>query len=250
MFVRVLRAGSTPGHPLTGFVIDDTLAVDAGPLGHALSVDEQAEIDAVLLTHSHIDHVAGLPVFLDNVYRLRPTCPNVYANSATLESLQTDLFNGRLMPDFIALSRTMPPFLCTEEVPHGQFRVGRYSVLPLKLDHTVPTTGYLIDDGESAVAILTDTGPVPDVFAPLARWPRLNAVFLECSYPQRLTDLAAVTKHLTTAQFADAARAFPPEVEVYATHIKPRYWDEIVAELRTCGLPNMRVGEPGGEYEI
>jgi ribonuclease BN (tRNA processing enzyme) len=250
MRVHILRSGPTPGHPLTGFVIDGVLAVDAGPLGHALGVDEQANVADVLLTHSHIDHVAGLPIFLDNVYRLRPGCPMIRANSATLESLQTDVFNGRQMPDFIALSRTMPPFLCTEEVPNGQSRVGRYSVMPLELDHTVPTTGYLIDDGETAVAILTDTGPVPEVFAPLARRPRLKAVFLECSYPRRLTELAAVTKHLTTAQFADAARTFPPEVEVYATHIKPRYWDEIVAELQASGVPNVRVGEPGEVVEV
>ena len=250
MRVHVLRSGPTPGHPLTGFVIDGTLAVDAGPLGHALSVDEQANISDVLITHSHIDHVAGLPVFLDNVYRLRPTCPTIRANTATLESLQTDLFNGRLMPDFIALSRTMPPFLCTEEVPAGQFRVERYTVLPLELDHTVPTTGYLIDDGETAVAFLTDTAPVPEVFAQLARRPRLMAVFLECSYPRRLTELAAVTKHLTTEQFADAARAFPPGVTVYATHVKPRYWDDIVAELQASGVANVRVGEPGEVYEV
>lgn len=243
MRVHVLPAGPHPGHPLTGFVLDGVLAVDAGPLGHALSVADQAAVADVLLTHSHIDHVAGLPVFLDAVYQMRPTCPTVHALPHTLACLQSDLFNDRLMPDFLGLSRTLPPFLRVKEVvPEWPFTVGKYAVTPVPLDHTVPTVGYGIDDGESAVAILTDTAPVPAVFDRVAAMPRLRAVFLECSYPRRLTDLARLTTHLTTDQFAAAARRFPPGVPVYPVHIKPRYWDEMTAELRELGF---RAGEIG-----
>jgi ribonuclease BN (tRNA processing enzyme) len=221
------------------------LAVDAGPLGHALSVEDQSAITDVLLTHAHIDHIAGLPVFLDNVYQAGTKCPTIHAQPDTLHTLQTDLFNGRLMPDFIGMSRTLPPFLHLLEVGLGQFRVGRYSIVALPLDHTVPTVGYLIDDGSTAVAILTDTASVPEVIAPLARWPRLRAVFLECSFPRRMAHLAAITKHLTTEQFCEAMSRFPPEVGVYAVHIKPRYWYEVLTELQNEESATVRIGEPG-----
>jgi ribonuclease BN (tRNA processing enzyme) len=248
MRVQVLRSGSSPGHPLTGFLVDGTLAIDAGPLGQFAPAEELANITDVLLTHSHIDHVAGLPIFLDTVYGMRPTCPTIHALPDTLKTLQSDLFNDRLMPDFIALGQTLPPFLRTAEVPNGQFRLGRYTILPMTLQHTVPTIGYLVDDGITAAAFITDTAPVPEILGPLARWPRLQAVFLECSFPHRMHELAAISKHHTTEQFLLAARKFPPSVMVYAIHLKPRYWDEILREVNRCGLPNVRIGEPGQVY--
>jgi len=248
MRVQVLPCGGTvPGHPLTGFVVDGVLAVDAGPLATFGSVDQQGAIRDVLLTHSHIDHVAGLPVFLDTVYRLADPPPTLHATHDTLDALRRDLFNDRLMPDFFALSERLPPFLTAREVvPDRPVAVGQYTVTPIRLDHAVPTVGYLIDDRTSAVAILTDTGPVPDVIASLTHWPRLKVVFMECSYPRRLTDLAAVTKHQTTDQFAEAARAFPKSVRVFANHVKPRFHSEVLAELNEMGFV---IGEPGQTVE-
>lgn len=244
MRVQVLSCGgAAPGHPLTGFLVDGVLAVDAGPLATFGSVAEQGAIRDVLLTHSHIDHVAGLPMFLDIVYRLTADPPAVHATRATLDALRTDVFNDRLMPDFVALSETLPPFLtCREVEPHRPFAVGRYTVTAIPVEHTVPTVAYLIDDRAAAVAVVTDTGPVPGVIEPLARWPRLKAVFLECSYPRRLTELAALTKHLTTDQFAEAARAFPKGVPVFATHVKPRHCAEVTAELAELGFAVAEAG--------
>lgn len=252
MRVHVLpaSAGGLPGHPLTGFVVDGRLAVDAGSLG-SIPLGEQAAVAHVLLTHAHIDHVAGLPIFLDNVYQTGDRCPEVHALPHTLDALQSDLFNGRLMPDFIGMSRQMSPFVAVHPVvPDRPFAVAGYTVTPIPLRHTIPTVGYLIDDKSSAVAILVDTAPVPEVLAALANWPRLRAVFLECSFPNRLAGLADVTDHLTTEQFLAAVRRLPPGVRGYAVHVKPRHWDEVTAELLAGGLPNVAVGEPGMTVEV
>ena len=243
-------ADGLPGHPLTGFVIDGRLAVDAGPLG-TLPLDRQAAVEHVLLTHAHIDHVAGLPIFLDNVYQDDDRSPQVYGLPETLAALQSDLFNGRLMPDFIGMSKQMPPFVViTPVVPDRPFAVGGYTVTPIPLRHTIPTVGYLIDDKTSAVAILTDTAPVPDVLTALANWPRLKAVFLECSFPNVMADLAEISRHHTTAQFLDAVKRLPPGVRVYAVHVKPRYWAEVTGELKAGGLANVAVAEPGTTVEV
>lgn len=249
MRVQVLSCGgAVPGHPYTGFLVDGVLAIDAGTLGTFGAVAELGAVRDILLTHSHVDHVGGLPIFLDTVYRLSATPPTVHATADTLDSLRRDIFNDRVMPDFFALSETMPPFVASREVvPNRPFAVGRYSVTPIPVEHTVPTVAYLIDDRSVAVAVVTDTGQVPGVIEPLARWPRLKAVFLECSYPRRLTELAGLTKHLTTDQFAEAALAFPKSVRVFATHVKPRYHAEVVAELAELGF---EPGEPGRIVEV
>jgi ribonuclease BN (tRNA processing enzyme) len=251
VFILPGSSAGTPGHPLTGFVIDGRLAIDAGPLGGVGTPDEQAQIADVLLTHAHIDHVAGLPVFLDNVYRMRHPCPAVHALPDTLDAIQTDVFNDRLMPDFIGMSRRMEPFVSVHPVtPNMPFAVGRYTVTPIPLRHTIPTVGYLIDDKTDAVAILTDTGPIPEVLAAVVKWPRLRAVFLECSFPNELEELARVTQHQTVSQFVAGARLFPPGVRVYAVHVKPRYWDQVTAELTSASVPNVEVGIGGRVVEV
>src|SRR4051812_19047374 len=106
-------SGSSPDHFqfLSTTLINDTVAVDAGCLGFFGSPQEQARIRHVLLTHSHIDHLASLPVFVENVFENRPDCVTVHGSRAVLDACQRDLFNNRLWPDFVALSQTEGKFL-------------------------------------------------------------------------------------------------------------------------------------------
>jgi alanine dehydrogenase len=43
-----------------------------------------------------LDHIASLPIFLDNVYTLGPQCPTIMASQATWDCLEKDIFNGRV----------------------------------------------------------------------------------------------------------------------------------------------------------
>ena len=47
---------------LTTFLINDNIAIDAGSLGFALPGEQLAKVEHVILTHSHLDHVASLPI--------------------------------------------------------------------------------------------------------------------------------------------------------------------------------------------
>ncbi len=53
---------------LVSFLIDDTVAIDAGSLGLLADLDRQRGVRHVFLTHEHVDHIASLPIFLENVY--------------------------------------------------------------------------------------------------------------------------------------------------------------------------------------
>jgi len=253
MKIRILPAtvGTTPGQGLSCYIVDDVLAIDAGALGFCGTVAEQTRIEHILLTHSHIDHLAGLPMFLDNIYGVSARCPTVYGIQATLDSLQSDLFNGRLMPDFIGMSARMRPFLSLKEIsPDNRFTLGKYTIDVIAVEHNVPTVGYVVDDSRATFALFTDTLPIPEVLKSLAAHPRLKAVFLECSFPRRLHRLAAESCHITTDQFDEIVRLMPSNLTVYPIHMKPQYHAEIVAELVTLDLPNVRIVEPGGTVEI
>ncbi|OWK35626.1 CAMP phosphodiesterases class-II:Metallo-beta-lactamase superfamily [Fimbriiglobus ruber] len=251
-------AGAT-GFALSTFVIDDVLAVDAGALGWFAAPDRQALIRDVLITHAHIDHVAGLPIFLDNIYGLTAEPPTVHGTEDVLDSLRVHVFNNHLMPDFVRMSLTMRPFLRMQPLYPGEaVHIGPYRIVPFAVDHVVATTAYYIESGEAAMAVVTDTAPVAGLAdfltTGVARFGadprRLRAVFLEASFPDDLADLAGISKHLTASQFLAIAGEFPPTVAVYAVHIKPRFFDTVRKVIETAGLAHVRAAEPGEVIDL
>jgi len=243
MRVHVCRAADCPGHPTTTLVIDGELALDAGGLGWFAPPATQAHVRFVLLTHAHMDHVAGLPVFIDNVYQLTAEPPTVLGSAETLAALRSHVFNDTLMPDFVELGRRMAPFFRTQVLTAGvTVTLGRYTATPHAVDHTVPTLAYTIDDGDAVIAVVTDTAPVPDFVEQLVATPRLKGVYLEASFPTRMADLAALTKHHSAADFLTAAaRLAVVGVPVTPIHVKPRYAAEVLAELHAAGRGNVRL---------
>ncbi|MGD9730159.1 MAG: MBL fold metallo-hydrolase [Nitrospiraceae bacterium] len=50
-----------------GFLLNDSVLLDAGTVGSRLYLHEQRRIQAVLLTHLHFDHIRDLPTLADNL---------------------------------------------------------------------------------------------------------------------------------------------------------------------------------------
>lgn len=78
MKVRVLGCSGAiaQGCRTTSFLIEGRVLIDAGTGVGDLTLEEMRQIDHVLLTHSHLDHVAALPLMLDAVSSLRSTLPS------------------------------------------------------------------------------------------------------------------------------------------------------------------------------
>ena len=95
----------------TSFLIGDSILLDAGTGVGDLTLEEMGKIDHVLLTHSHLDHVAALPLMLDAVSSQRRHPVQVHALAATISALQTHVFNNVIWPDFSAIPSAASPFL-------------------------------------------------------------------------------------------------------------------------------------------
>src|SRR5439155_12645984 len=78
---------------LTSYRINDALAIDAGSLGLAGTAQEQAGIKHVLISHTHMDHIASLPIFVENAYEGGSDCVTVYGSEAVLSCLRNEVFN-------------------------------------------------------------------------------------------------------------------------------------------------------------
>lgn len=236
---------------LVSYLVNDTVAIDAGSIGLLADIDRQQRVEHVFITHQHIDHIATLPILLENVYEPGPKSIEVLADPQVLGFLHNDLFNGRVWPDFLALSTPDDPFLITTSLEAEQpvARAG-LTIVPIPVSHAVPTLGLVVDDGESVVAFPSDTGPTDDLWQQLAATERLRAVFLEVSFPNSLANLAEVSGHHCTASFAAEIAKLDRPVRWIVVHRKPRYADEIAAEIAALGRPDVELVEPGRIYEL
>ena len=236
---------------LVSFLIDDTVAIDAGALGLLADLRRQQRVRHVFVTHEHLDHIATLPIFLENVYEPGPECVEVLASANVLDFLHGDVFNGRVWPDFIELSHDSDAFVRTTVLePLRPVRRSGLTITPVPVSHGVETMGVIVDDGRSAVAFPSDTGPTELLWRQLAAQERLEAVFLEVSFPRHLADLAAVTGHLSPDTFAREVAKLDRRVRWIVVHRKARYAAAIAAEVTALGLENVEFVRPGEIYEI
>jgi ribonuclease BN (tRNA processing enzyme) len=234
---------------LTSFLLNRAVAIDAGSLGLYRSPQAQAHVQHVFLTHSHIDHVASLPIFLDNVYQGTGECVTVYGNAAVLDCLRRDLFNDRIWPDLLRLSTQRPPYLRLQELHPGQpVEVAGLRVTPVAVNHAVPTCGFVVEDGAATVVFPSDTGPTEAIWEQANRTANVRAVFLEVTFPNAMAWLADLAKHLTPEMFAREAAKLEQPARFVAVHISARFRPQVVAELRALGLPNLELARFGKPY--
>jgi cAMP phosphodiesterase len=231
---------------LVSYLVNDAVAIDAGSLGLVSDLDRQRRVRHVFLTHEHIDHLATLPIFLENVHEPGPECVEILAAADVLESLRRDIFNGRVWPDFFALSTADDAFVrATALEPGRPIERAGLTITPLPVSHGVPTLGFVVDDGTTAVAFPSDTGPTGGFWRLLAAAPRLDAVFLEVSFPNALAELAALTGHHCPATFAAEIHKLQRPVRWIVVHRKPRHAARIAAELAALDLPGVELVQPG-----
>jgi len=71
MNLRVLGCSGSiaAGSRTTSFLLDSHVLVDAGTGVGDLSLEELAAIDHIMVSHSHLDHVLGIPLLADSVMR-------------------------------------------------------------------------------------------------------------------------------------------------------------------------------------
>lgn len=233
---------------LTTFVINDSVAIDAGSLGLMGTPEEQARIRHVILSHAHLDHVATLPMFLLNIYGIAARPVTIHASKETWRALRRHLFNNDVWLD-LARPGKLKPFFRRHVVAAGKsFAVAGLRFTPVPVNHTVPTLGYIVEDTETAIVIVGDTGPTEEIWRRASRKSRLAAVFLEVSYPDAMAELAKSAAHLTPATFAEQVGRLTRKVPIHAVHLKAGYIERIERELGELNLPDVTVCQAGTSY--
>lgn len=119
---------------------------------HLAAVTE-ADVDAVILTHEHIDHVYGLPSLLHQMWiggREKPLDLYIPKGMEPLVNGQIDLFGLR------EKNRMFEIRIHTEE----EFFIGSMCITSFSTDHTKLSRGIMVEEGKWKLAYTCDTRPI------------------------------------------------------------------------------------------
>jgi len=237
MRLKVLGCSGGIGGNLrtTSMLIDHDILIDAGTGVGDLAMSELALIDQVFVTHSHMDHVAAIPLLVDTVGWMRDRPIAVRATEETIDILKTHLFNWKLWPDFTQIPDAAHPMLCYQPVRLGEtVDAGGRRITPLPANHVVPAVGYRIDSGRASLVFTGDTTTNDALWHEVNAIENLRYVLIETAFCNKERDLAVASKHLTPSMLADELEKLRRPAEIYITHLKPGEVELTMREIEAC----------------
>lgn len=238
MKVRILGcSGGIGGRHLrtTSLLVDHDILIDCGTGVTELSIAELAQIDHVFLTHSHMDHIACLPLLIDTVGDQRDRPLTVHCLPATAEALGRHIFNWAIWPDFTEIPSAAAPCLRFETLSTGQAvgLAGQRRVVALPVNHAVPAVGYLLDSGSASIVFSGDTGPCRAFWDAVNAIPNLHALLIETAFSDRERLLAESSLHLCPSLLVTELSQLRSRPEIYVTHLKPGQIELTMAEIES-----------------
>ncbi len=230
----------------TSLLLDHDVLIDAGTGLGDLSLAEMSVIDHVFVTHSHLDHIACLPLLVDSVGFMRDKPLVIHATAETLEILQQHVFNWEIWPDFAEIPNLNQPVMRYEEIKIGEtVEVGGRKLTPLPVNHVVPAVGFRIDSGQASLAFSGDTTTCDELWDAINQIPNLRYLIVETAFSDAEKELAVLSKHLCPSMLAEELNKLKLDPEIYITHLKPgeveltmREISERVRDLRPKILQN------------
>jgi cAMP phosphodiesterase len=236
---------------LTTYLINDTLAIDAGAIAIGLSREEQLRIRSVVITHAHLDHMISLPLFITDLFDEWRQPVNVYATASDFAALREHIFNPRVWVSLETLQNAHTNLIEHHPIKAKQsFTAEGLRLTPIPVTHTVLTHGLLVEDERSALLFTSDTGATEEIWQAARDCAHLRAVFIDLSYPHRLTELAQVSGHHSPTTLLAELPKIKPGVPIYAIHLKPTYRAQVEDEVAALNEPRLQVAEVGREYEF
>ena len=236
------------------FLIDAALAVDAGGLTAGLSIQEQREINAVVLTHGHFDHIRDIPGIALNLFRCGASI-QVYSTATVCRVLENHLLNGRVYPQFQRIPHAKPTLSFQKIRPFGPQWVNGHRILAVPVNHSGGAVGYEISDKNGKSVFYTgDTGPeLSDCWRHI--FPQL--FIIDVTLPNDYEEYARKTGHLTPnllerelISFRECKGYLPQVIAVHMdANLEPEIRQEIAAVAEKLDIP-ITVAHEGMQLSI
>lgn len=256
-YVKVLGSSGTKTKTAgtTSFQISKSIIVDAGNVINILG--EQAQfINHVFLTHSHSDHIIDLPFLIESFFEIRTEPLIVYASKETICALKEHTFNNSIWPDFsnINLLESDKKSLIFEEIKENEtIYIENYSIKAINAVHMEGSFGFVISkEDKEAYVISGDTYLNDTLIEEINSNPKIRLLLIECSFPNRLEQLAYTSKHLTpNLLLSMLGKIKNKKLQVFVYHIKHLYLERIQEEIKELNiLNNGKILEDGDVIHI
>lgn len=232
--VRVLGCSGGIGGNLrtTALLVDDDILIDAGTGVADLSIEAMMAIDHIFVTHSHLDHIACIPLLVDTVIGMREKHLTLHATRETWQILKDHIFNWKIWPDFSVIPDETDPFLRHHEIHLGEtVEVHGRRITPLPANHTVPAVGFQLDSGEASLVFTGDTTSSDPLWEAVNRIPNLKYLMIETAFSNGEIALARLSHHLCPALLFEELNKLQRDAEIWVTHLKPGEEEWIMREV-------------------
>ena len=254
MELRILgcHGGESPKHRTSAFLLDGRVAIDAGAITSMLTLREQQKIETVIVSHAHLDHVRDLALLADARAQQGGPPLTIVSTSGTIASLKRHYFNDKIWPDFSTIPTSKPTVVFRSIKPEKPCDVCGYLVKPVFVDHPVEAAGFIISQGQSALAYSGDTGPTERFWEVLREEPNLRALIMEVAFPDEQQVLALRAGHHTPQMLERSLRKLGRrrDLPVLLFHIKPVFERMVKVELARIRRRNLTVLRLGDAFSL
>jgi phosphoribosyl 1,2-cyclic phosphate phosphodiesterase len=194
-------------------------------------VNNLDDVDAVLFTHHHIDHIGGMDD-LRQINQQKKKLIDIYGNKLTLDEIKTTF---RYVLDERLQQHNAVPLLNFKYIDLNPFFINNLEIIPIEVYHgNLPIFGYRIQN----FAYITDGSMLPE-----SEYPKLQNLDLLILNALRRRPHPT---HFNLEQAVEIAKRINAK-QTYFTHITH---DMMHDEINSTLPPNIQLGYDGQSFEI
>ena len=232
----------------TSFLVDDDLLIDAGTGLGDLPLNQMTGIRHIFLTHSHMDHIVGLPLLADSMFGVHDEPIMVHAQEETIQAIKDHIFNWVIWPDFSELPTKENPSIHFKVMnPGDKVSIRAREIEMIPVNHTVPGVGYCLSSRRATVAFSGDTTTNDSLWDVLNGYDNIDLLFVESAFSNNDVEIAKISKHYCPSLLGQDILKIRHRPDVWLTHFKPGE-EELIYQECVDAMPDFKVHQlTGGE---
>lgn len=235
MELKVLGCSGGVGGELrtTTLLIDNDILIDAGTGLGDLDLQSMSSIRHIFLTHSHLDHITSIPFLVDTLFDKIKEPIIVHGHAATIDALQTHIFNNVIWPDFSRLPSADNPVLKFQVMQPGEtVDMNNRKIEMIEVNHIVPGVGYRVESATGSFAFSGDTTTNDTFWAAINKHSNLDLLIVESAFTNKDVTLCHLSGHYCAELLGPDIAKLNLKPEVYISHNKPGAEEQIFAECQ------------------